>query len=188
VDNLPAWWPSLDPPVFLFWGLIDQRLDVGWCRHLSESISERGGRGTLVLVGPTQAPDPALETLGHVVMPGPVRYEALPAVARAASVLVMPYADLPVTRAMQPLKLKEYLAAGRAVVVRALPATRPWSDAADVVDSAEGFVEACWRRAEQGLPADQATARRRLAEETWARKARALEAVLLEQPAGSATA
>jgi hypothetical protein len=36
----------------------------------------------------------------------------------------MPYADLAATRAMQPLKLKEYLATGRPVVVRDLPATR----------------------------------------------------------------
>ena len=37
----------------------------------------------------------------------------------------MPYADLPVTRAMQPLKLKEYLVTDRPVVVADLPADQP---------------------------------------------------------------
>ena len=61
----------------------------------------------------------------------PVPYEELPSLAARATVLVMPYADLPVTRAMQPLKLKEYLATGKPVVVRALPATGPWADCLD---------------------------------------------------------
>ena len=73
-------------------------------------------------------------------------FEELPRLAREAGVLVMPYADLPVTRAMQPLKLKEYLATGRPVVVRDLPATRPWADCLDLADTAEEFRQC-------GLPA-----------------------------------
>jgi len=53
----------------------------------------------------------------------------------AADVIIMPYADRPVTRAMQPLKLKEYLATGKPVVVRNLPATRGWTDCLDLADT-----------------------------------------------------
>jgi hypothetical protein len=87
----------------------------------------------------------------------------------------MPYADLPVTRAMQPLKLKEYLATGRPAVVRDLPANRPWADCLDVAASPEAFSEAVRRRLETGLPPEQAAARARLAGESWAEKARLLE-------------
>ena len=51
--------------------------------------------------------------------------------AREAAVLIMPYADLPVTRAMQPLKLKEYLATEKPVVALDLPSVKPWSDCLD---------------------------------------------------------
>jgi hypothetical protein len=91
----------------------------------------------------------------------------------------MPYADLPVTRAMQPLKLKEYLATGRPAVVRDLPATRPWADCLDLADTPESFSEAVRSRLNFGLPRCQQVARARLAGEGWAEKARAFEHWLL---------
>jgi glycosyltransferase involved in cell wall biosynthesis len=119
---------------------------------------------------------------------GQVPFERLPRLAREAGALVMPYADLPVTRAMQPLKLKEYLATGKPVVVRRLPATRDWADCLDLVDTPEAFSEAVRRRLARGLPEEQARARARLAGETWGAKARAFEGWALApgQPSGAA--
>lgn len=160
-------------PVALFWGVVDRRLDLAWC----EALANAGV--TLLLVGPVDSPDPRLASMQGVKLLGPAAYSELPALAAAADVLVMPYADLPVTRAMQPLKFKEYLATGRPTVVRDLPATRGWADAADVVQTAEGLVETVRVRAAGGLPASQAAARAaRLPAESWAEKARAFEAVL----------
>jgi hypothetical protein len=82
---------------------------------------------------------------------------------------------MPVTRAMQPLKLKEYLATGKPVVVRDLPATREWADCMDMVDTAEKFVQAVGSRLRTGLPQSQQAARARLAGEGWAEKSRAFE-------------
>jgi len=76
---------------------------------------------------------------------------------------------------MQPLKLKEYLATGRPVVVRDLPATREWADALDLADTPEAFSAAVRRRIATGLPAGQRGARARLAGESWTAKARAFE-------------
>jgi hypothetical protein len=87
----------------------------------------------------------------------------------------MPYADLPATRAMQPLKLKEYLATGRPAVVRSLPATVEWADAADACDTPEAFTAAVRQRCVSGLPAEQGQARERLTAEGWAAKAAAFE-------------
>ncbi|MCX5660616.1 MAG: glycosyltransferase [Planctomycetota bacterium] len=160
-------------PLALFWGVVDRRLDPAWCEALA------GTGGSLLLVGPVQAPDPRLAKMSHVRALGPAGYDELPALAAAADVLVMPYDDLPVTRAMQPLKFKEYLATGRPAVVRALPATAEWADCADVAATAEAFVAAVRERAAGGLPVSQAKAREaRLATETWAEKARQFEVVL----------
>ena len=87
----------------------------------------------------------------------------------------MPYADLPVTRAIQPLKLKEYLATGKPVVVRDLPATRPWDDCLDLADTPESFAAAVRMRLTEGMPAQQRAARSRLAAESWDAKARDFE-------------
>jgi hypothetical protein len=106
-------------------------------------------------------------------------YDELPGLGREAAVLVMPYADLPVTRAMQPLKLKEYLATGKPTVVSHLPANREWADALDLAATPEDFARLVKLRLASGLPPAQAAARRRLSEEGWDAKARVFEALAL---------
>ena len=169
--NKPDWWPNVAGPVALFWGLIDRRLDVQWCRSLSWELGRRGG--CLVLAGPQQDPDPGVVGLSHTLLAGAVAYDRLPAIASWADVLVMPYVDAPVTRAMQPLKFKEYLATGRPVIVRDLPATAAWGDCCDVAADEGEFTCVCLKRARGGMPETQRRGRdRKLPGKSWSEKAR----------------
>jgi glycosyltransferase involved in cell wall biosynthesis len=168
---------GLASPIILFWGLIDARLNVDWIAKLSDSIST----GSIILIGPTQNFDPRLASLSRVSLLGPVDFSELPMLAAKANVLIMPYADLPVTRAMQPLKFKEYLATGKPVVATRLPAIAEWNDAADLVDDAGEFVAFVERRIKNGVDEGQSLARRRLEPETWAAKAKVLERLCFEQ-------
>jgi glycosyltransferase involved in cell wall biosynthesis len=171
IETLPDDFAGLAGPFTVFWGVIDRRMDVDFVRMLSENLTA----GTLVLFGPQDDPDPMLFKLPRVEVRPAVPFAKLPAIAAAASVLVMPYADLPVTRAMQPLKLKEYLATGKPVVVRGLPSTYGWADACDVCDTAERFVLAVNDRLRDGILPTQPYARERLSEEGWEAKAKRLE-------------
>ena len=164
LENLPR-------PLVAFWGVIDRRMDVAFVKHLAAKLEH----GTIVLVGRKDDPDPALLAIPRVVLAPAMSYSDLPHLAAAASVLIMPYADLPVTRAMQPLKLKEYLATGRPVVVRDLPANRSWSDCLDLAKTPTDFARLVRLRLDQALPVDHEEVRRRLADETWAEKARCFE-------------
>ena len=172
-------------PVVLFWGVVDRRLDTAWLRALAARLEGAHTEGThlegarIVLVGPANNPDPEIAAIDGIELLGPVPYDDLPELAGSADVLVMPYADLPATRAMQPLKLKEYLATDRPVVVSSLPAVAGWEDACDVAVDAETFAESVARRLSSGLPQSQAEARRRLKDESWASKAAVFEKVLL---------
>ena len=181
--TLPNWWQALPnindkeksgtkKPIALFWGVVDQRLDSEWC----SAITQQGA--TLILLGPQQSPDPKLSANPNIIMPGPAPYEQLPLLAQAANVLVMPYADLPVTRAIQPLKFKEYLATGKPVISRKLPATEPWADAADVLTDVESLKAALTDRIAQGTPDSQLKTRKRLVDESWAAKASQLESCI----------
>jgi len=107
-----------------------------------------------------------------------LQFSELPALAAEADVLIMPYADLPVTRAMQPLKLKEYLATGKPVVIRALPATHDWADCCDAVTEQDKFVEMVLTRTREPLDATQSLQRQRLQSESWKEKAQVLERAL----------
>lgn len=163
--------PAMPAPLVVYWGVIDRRTDLAFVRALSGAMRE----GTILFAGPHDAPDPELLRIPRVRALPPIPFADLPSLASHASVLIAPYADLPVTRAMQPLKLKEYLATGKPVVVRALPATAEWADCADVVSSPEAFAAAVLERLATGLPESQRAARARLEREGWNAKASQFE-------------
>jgi glycosyltransferase involved in cell wall biosynthesis len=165
---------ELPRPLVVFWGVIDRRMDVAFAQSVCESLTE----GTMLFVGPQDDPDPELFRLPRVRTLPPVPFADLPSLADAASVLVMPDADLPVTRAMQPLKLKEYLATGKPTVVRSLPSTGAWADCMDVASSPDEFAAAVRERLRTGVPESQKVARQRLEAEGWAAKAEQLAAWL----------
>jgi hypothetical protein len=162
---------GLERPLIVFWGLADRRLDLALLGRLADDLTA----GTIVLVGRELNPDPALYAIKRLVHVGILPYPCLPRVAAEAAVLIMPYADLPVTRAMQPVKFKEYLATGRPTVVRDLPAVRPWADCLDLAGTPEAFSQAVRQRLADGVPEAQKVARRRLIQESWSEKARTFE-------------
>lgn len=119
----PAWFASLRPPRILYIGeLVAERLDV-------EAIGETAARfpsGSVVLVGAIRDNSllTSLRRHSNVWIMPPVSHEEITKVVRAADVCVMPHLRTPLTRAMSPLKLYEYLAAGRPVVASDLPPVR----------------------------------------------------------------
>ena len=158
-------------PLAVFWGVVDRRLNT----EMLMALSRRMPVGSIVLVGPHQDPDPVILQLPNVHAIGAQPFSALPLIAQHAGVLIMPYADLPVTRAMQPLKMKEYMATGKPVVVSRLPAVADWNDCLDVASSAAEFAALVVRRMDGQLPEVQRLARTRLNHESWKAKATQLE-------------
>lgn len=160
-----------ESPRIVFWGVVDQRMDYEFVSRLAASLD----RGSITFVGPHQDPDGRLFELPRVSAVGSVDFDELPRIAEDADVLVMPYVDAPVTRAMQPLKLKEYLATGKPVVTRDLPSTRAWSDCMDVARTADEFVNLVHQRVRGLIPPNQVAARKCLADEGWDSKTREFE-------------
>lgn len=165
---------DLQGPLVVFWGVVDQRLNI----DMLIALSQRMQQGNIVLVGPQQDPDERLKNLPNVHLIGPRPFKALPQIADQADVLVMPYADLPVTRAMQPLKMKEYLATGKPVVVSRLPAVEEWHDCLDICRTPEDFAATVLQRIANDVPTDQYIARQRLQDESWKSKAAELQLCL----------
>lgn len=163
-------------PLVVFWGVIDPRMDVPFVARLSQSMSQ----GTIVLAGPQQTPDPTLARLPRVRLTGSMAFGQLPKLAQESAVLIMPYIDAPVTRAMQPLKLKEYLATGKPTVARDLPANREWAQALDLVRDPDEFARTVLTRLTTGLPSAQQHARTALTTESWSAKAKQFEGWLVD--------
>lgn len=170
-------WQTFERPLIVFWGVIDQRMDVEFLRQLSNDLD----RGTILLVGPQADPDPTVQGLPRLRILPPMDYQDLPALGNDADVLVMPYADLPVTQAMQPLKLLEYLANQKPVVVRDLPATRQWSDCLDIASDPIQFSHGVLQGIKGGLSEAHRKARGRVQDESWTARASEFERLLFDR-------
>lgn len=167
LDGIPG-------PLIVFWGVIDRRLDLESLRQLSIDLIE----GTIVLIGPQDNPDSMLLSRPNVYTLPAQPLPALRRIAEMANVLIMPYGDLPVTQALQPLELKEFMATGRPVVVNRLPFTDPWSDCIDVADGPEEFSQLVRNRIYSGVSPLQSLARCRLQQESWNSRAERLEHIM----------
>jgi glycosyltransferase involved in cell wall biosynthesis len=167
--------PRIPSPWIVYWGLIDARLDAHWLAELSRQLRCGLSTASIVLVGRCDCPPSLLTSLANLYILPSVRYDDLPILARQAAVLIAPYRQASVTQAMQPLKFLEYLATGKPVVARRLPALERWADSADLVDHAQQFAEMVLQRLHTGLPVSQQQARRRLQAESWDAKAELLE-------------
>ncbi|MCC7490812.1 MAG: glycosyltransferase [Fimbriimonadaceae bacterium] len=113
----PADLPPASGPVIGYWGWIADYFDTAALAHLARQRPD----WTILLIGEATIALDALRALPNVVHLGPRPYESLPAYAACCDVLLIPREMNDLTRSMNPLKLREYLATGRPVVSSPLP-------------------------------------------------------------------
>jgi glycosyltransferase involved in cell wall biosynthesis len=109
---------------------------------------------------------PNLETVGEIP------FAEVPRFLSGLDVALVPFRDLPLTRAVDPVKLYEALAMGLPIVARRLPETERWAEPlVYLYDDPEGFVRQLRRAVAERSP-EVARERRRVAEgESWDRRA-----------------
>jgi glycosyltransferase involved in cell wall biosynthesis len=107
----------LPRPVIGFFGLIADWVDV----DLMASVAERFSTGSLVALGKATTDVSSLERLPNVHLLGRKPYGALPAYCKGFDVALMPFRVNELTLNANPLKAREYLAAGLQVVSTAIP-------------------------------------------------------------------
>ena len=104
-------------PIIGFWGLIADWVDLQLIRHVADAFSG----GTVVLVGNSTTDMKPLDGARNIRVLGRKPYADLPRYARAFDVALMPFKVNELTLAANPLKVREYLAAGLPVVSTAIP-------------------------------------------------------------------
>jgi glycosyltransferase involved in cell wall biosynthesis len=107
----------LPRPVIGFFGLIADWVDVG----LMARVAQRYPGGSLVLLGKATTDVSALERLPNVHLLGRKPYADLPAYCKGFDVALNPFRVNELTLNANPLKVREYLAAGLPVVSTAIP-------------------------------------------------------------------
>jgi teichuronic acid biosynthesis glycosyltransferase TuaH len=131
---------DLPAPVAGFVGHINDRIDLA----LLEAVAESGC--SLLLVGPRHdrvEPERMEKLLAreNVRWVGKKPFETLPSYLRVIDVGLVPYGDSAYNRGSFPLKILEYLSAGRPVVATGLPATRWLLEAGGGLGGGDGLIE-----------------------------------------------
>ena len=132
---------GLKRPIIGFAGWLGYQVDVALLVHVAQKIPE----ATLLLVGPDNLPDDEhrqkLHALPNVVFCGKKNITELPAYLKIFDVALIPYVIGGHTLTVYPLKLHEYLAAGRAVVATGLPELRAFADIVRIGETHDQFIE-----------------------------------------------
>jgi glycosyltransferase involved in cell wall biosynthesis len=114
---IPAEVAGLPSPVIGFFGLVADWVNV----ELMARVARHFAHGSLVVVGRTTTDVSELEALPNVHLLGRKPYEQLPAYCKAFDVALMPFRVNELTLNANPLKVREYLAAGLPVVSTPIP-------------------------------------------------------------------
>ncbi|QAY74680.1 glycosyltransferase [Agromyces protaetiae] len=135
----PSWFAKIPGPRAVYVGTLDSRLDTEGLSRLATSRPDLH----IVLVGPR--PDRSylaeLRTHPNVHVHRDVKRRAISAILRNAELTLLAHRRTPLTEAMSPLKLYEYLAAGRAVLATDLRPVRGLGDRVLVADSVSDFAD-----------------------------------------------
>jgi glycosyltransferase involved in cell wall biosynthesis len=109
---------------------------------------------------------PNLETVGEIP------FTDVPQFLASLAVALVPFRDLPLTRAVDPVKLYEALAMGLPVVARRLPETERWAEPlVYLYDTPADLVRQVHRAAQERTPELALLRRQAAAEESWDRRA-----------------
>jgi len=155
-----------DRPVAGFYGTLASWIDFALVAHAARALPE----WIFLLIGAIQADVSALDRLENVMLLGPRQHEELPGYVQNWTVSLIPFRNTRQIHAANPLKLREYLAAGPPIVTTAFPALAPYRDLVHVADDADGFARAISAAARSP---DLSHARRaRVSGESWAARAK----------------
>lgn len=176
---IPAELAAAKRPVWGYIGGITEKLDLELLEKLAQRLEQRGG--TLAMVGPVKVAGEAsaqairrLRASAAVIFAGQRPAEEVPMWLRGFNVGLIPYKIGDQARAIDPLKLYEYLAFGMPVVAVDIPGLRPFRDFVSVASCEGDFLRLA---DEAALDRDEArvSARRALAaENSWERRAEQL--------------
>jgi glycosyltransferase involved in cell wall biosynthesis len=177
--SMPSDVSNLPRPIIGFHGLLADWIDY----ELIKKVAEHFKRGSVVLVGKIAVDaERKIKTLSgvpNIHMLGRKPYDELPAYCKAFDVAINPFVINELTLAANPLKVREYLAAGLPVVSTDIPEVRVLEDCM-VGSDHDDFI----RNIEQAIanPQSREAVSDRVAHESWEKKVDELRAIMTARP------
>jgi glycosyltransferase involved in cell wall biosynthesis len=161
--EVPADLRDLSHPVIGFFGLLADWVDLDLVRAMALARS----RWSFVLVGKQTTGLSAVRGLPNVHLLGQKPYTLLPAYCRGFDVGIIPFRTSDLTLRANPLKLREYLAAGLPVVSTPLPEVARYGPLVHLAEGAPAFIQAIAAALGERSPALDRTRSSAMESESW---------------------
>ncbi|MBK7540098.1 MAG: glycosyltransferase [Myxococcales bacterium] len=169
--EIPQELAALPGPKIGFYGTLQDWVDL----ELIEEIARARPSWSIVLIGQALVDVERVRRLKNVHLLGRKPHDELPAYCKGFDVGIIPYRRQERMEFVNPIKLREYLAAGLPVVSTSVPEVVRYGDRCAIADTAPDFIariEAALAADGQGQPADRQARRRdraaAMANESWA--------------------
>jgi glycosyltransferase involved in cell wall biosynthesis len=177
---------ALRHPVIGFYGLIADWIDLALVRYLALSRPA----WSFVLIGKVDTDIAPLRGIPNVYLLGRKSYQQLPAFCKGFDVAICPFLVNDLTVAANPLKLREYLAAGLPVVATAIPEAAQLGDALRLGQSPADFLAQIDALLAAGRCGPQLSISRTMDSESWDEKVEELSRIIaaLSRPASGGAA
>ncbi len=154
---------SIPRPIFGYMGVTADYVDLPL---LAQAAGARPD-WSFVLLGDVRCETSALAGSRNVYVLGGRPYEQLPAYCRGFDVGLIPFRMNRLTRAVNPIKLREYLAAGLPVVSAPLEAVKSYARAVQTATTLDEFLAACRRALELAATEPQQARQDLVRGESW---------------------
>jgi glycosyltransferase involved in cell wall biosynthesis len=136
--QVPADLAALPGPVIGFYGTVQDWVDL----ELIEQVARARPRWSIALIGQILVDVEPLRRLGNVHLLGRRTHAELPAYCKGFAVGIIPYRRQARMEFVNPIKLREYLAAGLPVVSTSVPEVVRYGERCAIADTAEDFIAA----------------------------------------------
>jgi glycosyltransferase involved in cell wall biosynthesis len=150
---------SFSRPVIGYMGGLHRHVDF----HLIAEMAAMRPEWSWVFVGPFQAPVEILQGRANIHLLGPKPHQLLVRYLRSFDVCIVPYLKTAYTETVVPVKINEYLAAGKPVVSTDLPTVCEFNERHHILITTRNDATAFVASVEEALqmPKDELTVTRR---------------------------
>jgi len=124
-------------PTLGFYGSISNWLDLDLLKQLAVARPEYD----LLLIGKSKVDLSELLALNNVSHIAAIKHNQLPNFSQHWQVALLPFVDNAQIRSCDPLKLKEYLAAGAPIVATNFPAVDKYKETILIANDVQGFIQ-----------------------------------------------
>jgi len=173
--EVPPEMKAIRKPIIGFFGLIADWVDLELVRFLAESRPE----WSFVLIGKSTTDTRVVDGIPNIHLLGPKPYQDLPSYAKAFDAAILPFVINELTLAANPLKLREYVAAGLPVVSAAIPEAEKLRSVLRIGKDKASFLAQLQEIVDSGKTGPQLSISQEMDVESWDEKVEQLSRIFV---------